>query len=195
MIVAMVLAAGESSRMNNPKALLKIGKETFVQCIVRKLEECGIDFVYIIAGPHHEAIKKELHGVEVIYNDRYQQGQLSSLKEGLRNLPTGSSEAIVWPVDQPLVNTETIHLLLDAYRKYKKRITIPEYESHRGHPVIYDRHAIYTLLTLNTVTQTAKDLQTIYEGEMHLVDVEDRAVLIDIDTPEDYRKYITDAGL
>src|SRR5437870_160496 len=117
MIVAIVLAAGESNRMGTPKALLKIGNESFVQCVVRKLRECGIDFIYVIAGQHHEATKKELPDTEVIFNARHQLGQLSSLKEGLRNLPTGSSEAIVWPVDQPLVKTGTIHLLLDAYRK------------------------------------------------------------------------------
>lgn len=188
--MAIVLAAGESSRMNSPKALLKIGKESFVQCVVRKLKECGIDFIYVIGGPHHEATKKEIPDIEVIFNSRYKEGQLSSLKEGLRNLPTGSSEAIIWPVDQPLVKMETVKLLWDSYRKAKKRITLPEYQSHRGHPVIYDRHAIHTLLTLNTATQTAKDLQTVYEGETQVVAVEDPGVIIDIDTPEDYQKHI-----
>lgn len=195
MIVAIVPAAGESSRMKSPKALLKIGKENFAQCIVRKLGECGIDFIYVIAGAQHEAIKKELTGIEVLFNARHQLGQLSSLKEGLRNLPTGSSEALVWPVDQPLVSVETVQLLIDTYHHTKKRLTIPIYETRRGHPVLYDRHAIQATLALDSAKQTAKELQTIFAADTTLLEVEDPAVLIDIDTPEDYKKYITDAGL
>lgn len=195
MIVAIIPAAGESKRMKSPKALLKIGKESFVQCIVRKLHECGLDFVFVITGPHHDLIQKEVPQIEVCFNARHQEGQLSSLKEGLRNLPTGATETLIWPVDHPLVRTETVHLLMDTYHNAKKRLTIPVFETHRGHPVLYDRFAIQTILTLNNATQTAKDLQTIYESETTLLEVEDPGVLIDIDTPEDYTKHITNAGL
>lgn len=195
MIVAIVLAGGDSSRMKSPKALLKIGKENFAQCIVRKLRECGFDFIYVVAGAQHEMIKKELTGIDVLFNARHQLGQLSSLKEGLRSLPTGSSEALVWPVDQPLVSVETVQLLVDTYHHTKKRLIIPIYETRRGHPVLYDRHAIQAAMALDSARQTAKELQTVFAADTTLLEVEDQAVTIDIDTPEDYKKYITDAGL
>ena len=109
MITAIVLAAGESRRMQTPKALLKIGNETFAECIARKCNEAGIHVIYIVTGVHREEIQQQMQGkyqVDFIFNFRYPEGQLSSLKEGLRNLPTGSTAALVWPVDQPLVRVE-----------------------------------------------------------------------------------------
>jgi len=197
MIAAVILAAGESRRMETPKALLTIDSETFAECIARKVRECGLDLVYMVVGAHHEQIRKEVrgkHGLEFILNFRYPEGQLSSLKEGLRSLPTGATEALVWPVDHPLVKRETVEILISTFQKERKRITIPVHQGRRGHPVIYDIHAIQTLLSLKS-SQTAKDLQAIFSAEISLADVEDPAILIDIDTPDDYQKYIKDSAL
>lgn len=196
MIAALILAAGESQRMNTPKALLRIGTESFVECIARKAREAGASTVYLVAGHHHERIKRELKGkleIDILFNYRYKEGQISSLKEGLRNLATGLTEALVWPVDQPLVTTRTVQVLLESYRNEKNHVTIPVFQAKRGHPVLYDVRAIHSLLSLSP-TQTAKDLQKIYEKEISFVDVDDPGVLVDIDTAEDYQKYITDSG-
>lgn len=182
--------------MQTPKALLKIGKESFVGCIARKCKEAGIFVIYVVTGAHRDEIEQEMRGkydVDFIFNFRYPEGQLSSLKEGLRNLPTGSTSALVWPVDQPLVRTETVQLLIAQHTAARNHVTIPVFESRRGHPVIYDVAAIHTLLSLKT-TQTAKDLQTIYANEILQVDVSDPGVVQDIDTPEDYQKYINSAA-
>lgn len=197
MIAAMILAAGESQRMNMPKALLRIGSETFVECIARKAREAGAVTTYLVAGHHHTLIKEALKGkleADIIFNYRYKEGQLSSLKEGLRNLATGSTEVLVWPVDQPLVTTETVQVLLESYRRNRNHVTIPVFQSKHGHPVLYDAVAIHSVLRLSS-TQTARELQKIYEKEINFVEVEDPGVLLDIDTPEDYKTYVTDAGL
>lgn len=196
MVTAVILAAGESRRMQTPKALLKVGKESFVECIARKSKEAGIGVVYIVTGAHRDEIQQHMSGkydVDLIFNFRYPEGQLSSLKEGLRNLPTGSNAALVWPVDLPLVKTETVKLLLKEQASGRKHLTIPTFNSRHGHPVIYDVHAIHSALSLRS-SQTAKELQTIYANDMQLVEVKDEGVIIDIDTPEDYQKYITSAA-
>lgn len=197
MIVALVLAGGESKRMDSPKALLKIGKETFAECIARKTRECEIPSLFFVTGKHHEEIKKALpgkEGINIIRNPHYEKGQLSSLKEGLRNLPTGTTQVLAWPVDLPLVKTETVRKLIDIFQQEKKHVGIPTYQSRKGHPVLYDLHAIQTLLSLSS-SHTAKELQTTYAGQISFVDVEDPGILIDIDTPEDYQEHITNAGL
>jgi molybdenum cofactor cytidylyltransferase len=132
--------------------------------------------------------------LDFILNTHYREGQLSSLKEGLRNLPTGSTEALVWPVDQPLVKLETVRTVLAAFQIERKHLTIPVFDGKRGHPVVYDIAAIHAAFSLKK-NQTAKELQQIFSKETTFVEVEDEGVVRDIDTPEDYQKYIKDAGL
>ncbi|HJZ13051.1 MAG TPA: nucleotidyltransferase family protein [Acidobacteriota bacterium] len=196
MVAAIVLAAGESKRMNSPKALLPIQGENFAECIAGKIRACGIDAVYLVAGAHYETIKSAFDEnrkpFEILLNARHQEGQLLSLQEGLRHLPAGARAALVWPVDQPLVKEETALMLINAFNRERATITIPMHAGRRGHPVIYEAKAIKTLLSFGG-RQTAKDLQSIYAAETCIVEVGDPAVLIDIDTPEDYSKYITGA--
>ena len=192
MLVGLILAAGESVRMKTAKALLKIGKETFAACVARKMRDAGVTYIILVSGKHHEEIKKETRDVEIVNNAHYAQGQFSSLKEGIRNLPTGASSVLVWPVDLPLVKMETVRQLIDSQAKNHKRLTIPFHDSQRGHPVIYDRQVIHTVLSLSSKKHTAKDLISLYESETDLVAVNDPGVLIDIDTPEDYDKYVSE---
>ena len=192
MIAGLVLAGGESKRMATPKALLKLGEDTFVDHICNEMKAAGIRLISIITGPHHEQISEALksHGeISITHNSQYQKGQISSLQMGLRHLPTGSTAALVWPVDHPLVKTETVSLLLSQFKEAKQHLTIPVHDSHRGHPVIYDLHAIRSVLSFGP-DQTAKALQSIYAGQITFVSVEDEGVIKDIDTPEDYRKYV-----
>jgi molybdenum cofactor cytidylyltransferase len=188
----VILAAGESSRMNAPKALLRLGEESFAQAITRKAQECGINFIYLVAGAQYPKIREELgrsKDFEIIFNPRFPEGQLSSLQEGLRNMPTGSTDVLVWPVDIPLVRQETVQTLIESHISSGNPVTIPVHDGKHGHPVLYNTDAIHTILSLST-DQTAKELQKIYDGRITFVEVDDAAVLLDIDTPEDYRKYV-----
>ncbi|HEY7160121.1 MAG TPA: NTP transferase domain-containing protein, partial [Acidobacteriota bacterium] len=104
----LILAAGESIRIGSPKALLKIGSETFVERIVNILQAAGIQQILIVAGVHYEQIHQEVRNIKVIFNSQYQHGQFSSLQSGLREIPKQTDFVIVWPVDLPLVQKETI---------------------------------------------------------------------------------------
>jgi molybdenum cofactor cytidylyltransferase len=193
MISGLILAAGESSRMNTPKALLQIQGQTFAECIFRKMQDAGIRLATIVTGAHHAEIEAAVKGklrLEVVFNPLYQEGQLSSLKEGVRLLPTGSNAALIWPVDQPLVQTETVKKLMDTFQTERKRMTIPVYDERHGHPIICDMGAIRALLELRP-TQTAKVLQQLFADQISFVEVDDSGVTLDIDTPEEYQKYIT----
>lgn len=203
----VILAGGASSRMGTPKALLTIKGETFASCIVRKGRAAhahcvGVTMptfqVYLITGASHEVLEKELislSGVRLVRNENFERGQISSIQAGLRSaVAEGAEVVLVWPVDLPLVQQETIELLIRNYESFRMPVTIPVFQDQRGHPVIYDRNAIQTLLLLGA-DQTAKDLRRIYADETCLVETEDPGVLIDIDTPEDYRKHIRNSHL
>jgi len=190
MFTLLILAAGESSRMGSPKALLQIGSETFVECITRKGRESGASGALVVTGAsHRELITRMPASVVVVHNTNYQNGQFSSLQEGIRYLPQSCSLALVWPVDLPLVETESITALLDNYQKNSNPLTIPVYGGRKGHPVLYNREALDIALTL-AASQTARELRECFLNRIGFVNVEDCGVTIDIDTLEDYRRYI-----
>src|SRR5262245_44507289 len=114
MITGLILAAGESSRIGTPKALLKINSETFAERIANVLISVGIQNIILVAGAHYEQIRKNAEGLTVVFNAQYSFGQFSSLQTGLRKIPSETEFVIVWPVDLPLVQKETIATLLKA---------------------------------------------------------------------------------
>lgn len=193
MILGLILAAGESSRMKSPKALLKIGDVTFAESIAAKMRAGHIDPVLVVAGAHVDEIRKQFEtsaGFTIVHNARYAEGQISSLKEGLRHLPAGVQAVMVWPVDQPLIKLETVQALISAFQREQNPVVIPVFEGRNGHPVIYGTEAMHTVLGLKQ-NQTAKHLRSIYKDQTLFVDVADPAILIDIDTPEDYRQHLS----
>ncbi len=192
MISGIVLAGGESKRMNTPKALLSIKAETFSESIVNKMKRSGVGPVRLVAGNHYEEIKNTLEErilADIVLNQNPEEGQLSSLKVGLRSIPPGSTGALVWPVDLPLVMEQTAFRLISAYIANGKAITIPAHNSRWGHPVLYSKAAMETALSLGS-EKTARDLVTIYSRDLLVIEVDDPGILIDIDTPEDYANYI-----
>ena len=88
MIVAIVLSAGESSRMGSPKALLPIGGVSFIEEIVRALKGTKIDRIIVVLGHHAEEIRKRIAHLPVTFvvNRDYAKGQLSSLIVAIRSL-------------------------------------------------------------------------------------------------------------
>lgn len=192
MISGLILAAGESSRMRSPKALLTIDGVTFTERIASIMHECRVDPVFVVAGAHVDEIRLQFAGTAgftVLYNSRYMHGQVSSLKEGLRHLPTGTTAVLVWPVDQPLARTDTIKKLVAAFETGGKALAIPSFEGRHGHPVLYGPRAIQTILSLKK-NQTAKEIRAAYAEQTLFVEVDDPGILIDIDTPEDYQEHI-----
>jgi molybdenum cofactor cytidylyltransferase len=192
MTYGLILAAGESSRIGRPKALLKIGKETFAERITNVLHSAGIEKITLVAGPHYEEIRKNLDEVTVVFNAQYTFGQFSSLQAGLRQISAKPESVIVWPVDLPLVRTDTVAALIKSAQN--NPITVPVYHGKKGHPVVYSAETIKKILSMEP-THTGKDLFEYFKDRITLIDVEDAAVLIDIDTSEDYERYIKRGGL
>ena len=177
--------------MKSPKALLKIGNETFLECILKKANSVGLLSALVVTGPDHDAIVSSIPpNIRCIQNENYKDGQISSLRKGILELRDSPIGLMVWPVDQPLVSSKTIDLLVSEYKSERNALTIPVYNGRKGHPVIYSRSAMDTVLQL-LPDQTGKDLQATYSDSTTLVEVSDSAVVIDIDTQEDYEKFVT----
>jgi molybdenum cofactor cytidylyltransferase len=194
MIAAIVLSAGESSRMGSPKALLGIDGETFIEAIVSSLKETRVGKILVVLGHNAEQLRPKVEslGVTVVVNPDYKKGQLSSLIAGVRSLETGTAgvEAIlIHLVDHPCVNPSVVNEMIDRFYASKKLIIIPTYKGKRGHPVLLSNRLFPELLSA-PVDQGAKVVVRGHPEDTLELATEDEGVIIDIDTPEEYRKHL-----
>lgn len=198
MIPAIVLAAGASSRMGRPKALMPVGPETFLSRITRTLQEAGIEEIIVVLGNDaaavHAAMPGPGRGVRLIENTHPDQGQLSSLLVGLRAADRpGVRAVLVTLVDVPLVSADTVRTVLSTYKEGKGALIVrPAREGQHGHPVIFDR-VLFQELRQADPAIGAKAVVHAHQADVVDVEVSDAGAFADIDTPEAYARYIGNA--
>jgi len=188
-IAGIILAAGASSRMGTPKALLDYRGETFVGRLVRVLQtRCNP--VIVVLGYHADAIRPKIPAaVQIVVNPDPSRGQLSSLQTALAAFPAAASGFAFIPVDSPAVSEETVAMLADAFevRESSTLFVIPRQNGKRGHPVFASRAIAAELLAL-PATAEARDVVHAHVGRTQYVDVEDLGIFADVDDPEAYRR-------
>jgi len=194
MVVGIVLAAGASSRMGRPKALLPIGADTFVTRVCRTLLEGGANDLVVVAGAEHEAVAAAVAAAglraRVVENTRRHEGQLSSLLAGLAVADRPGVDAVlVHLVDAPLVRAETARAVLAAFRRTHAPIVRPDVGGRHGHPVLFARRVFDDLRRADPGVG-AKAVVRAFAGEICDVPVDDEGACRDVDTPEDYARVV-----
>ena len=194
MIAGLVLAAGASSRMGQPKAALPLGSpgETVLSRVLSALLTAGIPRVVVVAGAHPDAVRRALAApdprVTVVDNPSWQEGQLSSLVRGLDAVDDPTLDAVlVTLVDVPLVAATTIERLVHAWRATGAPIVRPARGTEHGHPVLFDRR-LFAELRAADPARGAKPVVHAHAHEVLNVPVEDGGAFLDLDTPEDYER-------
>jgi molybdenum cofactor cytidylyltransferase len=192
-IAGIILAAGASSRMGSPKALLEYRGETFIQRLVRVLSPV-CERVIVVVGYHAAEIRPGIPGSAVVtVNPAPERGQLSSLQTALAALPADADGFLFTPVDSPAVEIETVERLAEEFRRRDPAtlLVIPRIQTSggpkRGHPVFASRAIAEELLAL---PPTAMASEVIHGHIPHTVyvDVNDPGILADIDDREAYRR-------
>jgi molybdenum cofactor cytidylyltransferase len=190
MIAGLILAAGESSRMGQDKALLTYRGRTFLEIIIQTLHEADVSRVAVVLGHHAEQIQQavNLEGVETVINRDYIRGQTSSLQAGLLALQSRELEAIVLClVDHPLVSVDTVRALITTLRQTGAHVVIPTLRNQRGHPVVISRALFEELLRLSP-DEGANTVIRKYRDAAQFVEVDDQGILLDLDDSEAYRR-------
>jgi molybdenum cofactor cytidylyltransferase len=183
-IAGIILAAGASSRMGTPKALLDYRGETFLARLIHVLGTV-CDPVIVALGYHAEEIRASAHGhAQFAVNPDPSRGQLSSLQTALAQVPNNAEGFLFLPVDCPAAEPETIRQIVDTFRSSGALLVIPRFEGRRGHPVCASRALIAEFLALPPTAQ-AKDV--VRRHAAHYLETSDPGVLSDIDDPEAYR--------
>jgi molybdenum cofactor cytidylyltransferase len=193
MIVAVVLSAGESSRMGRPKALLPIDGQIFIEKIVGALKKSSVAKVIVVLGHNAEEMRRHIQHlpIEILINPDYKLGQLSSLQVAVRSLEKEADcdGMLVHLVDHPYVNTELVETMIKRCEETAKLIIVPRYNGKRGHPVIFSRKLFKELLAA-PMDQGAKAVVDAHRADTLEIDTEDEGITLDIDTPELYRQHV-----
>jgi len=203
MIAAVVLAAGESSRMGRPKALLPIDGVRFIEKIVSSFQSTKVGKILVVLGHKAEEMRQKIADLPVliVVNNEYKKGQLSSLVAAIRDIQSRQSSAeldgildgiLVHLVDHPYVNPILVDVMIDRFYESKKLIVVPRYHGRRGHPVIFSRSLFSELLNA-ALDQGAKAVVHAHQKDTLEIDTEDEGVTIDIDTPEEYRQFVKES--
>jgi molybdenum cofactor cytidylyltransferase len=187
-IASVILAAGASSRMGTPKALLDYRGETFLDRLIRVLGTVT-DPVIVVLGHHVAQIRAGVRSAAMfVINPEPERGQLSSLQTGLAALPHDAEGFAFIPMDCPAVREETVARLARAFlaRDPETLLVIPRRGENRGHPVFAARAIAEEILGLPSDAK-ASDVIHRHIARTQYVDVEDRGILTDVDDPAAYR--------
>jgi molybdenum cofactor cytidylyltransferase len=193
MISAVILSAGESSRMGRPKALLPIDGQTFIQKIVGALKQTSVGKVIVVLGHNAEEMRRriELLPVEILINPNYKLGQLSSLQVAVRRLQVESDcdGMLVHLVDHPYIDAELVEKMIGSFHASGKLIIVPRHGGKRGHPVIFSCKLFDELLAA-PLDEGAKAVVNAHRDDTLEIDTQDSGITVDIDTPELYRQHV-----
>jgi molybdenum cofactor cytidylyltransferase len=193
MIIAVVLSAGESSRMGRPKALLPIEGQNFIERIVGALTQSQADRLVVVLGHNADEMRRQIEHlpVEIVMNTDYKNGQLSSLQSAIRYIEKENrcDGMLVHLVDHPYIDRRLVDLMIQRFYETKKLIVVPRHQQKRGHPVIFSR-ALFEELLSAPADQGAKAVVNAHRQETLEIEWQDEGVTLDIDTPELYRRHV-----
>jgi molybdenum cofactor cytidylyltransferase len=191
MITAMILAAGESKRMGQPKMLLPWGAVTVLGQVISTYQAASVEDVLVVTGGAYQKVSEivEQHGARSVFNEQYTSGEmLSSLQCGLRFLAReepGTEAVLVGLGDQPQLQSGCVRQICETFRQESARLIVPSFQRRRGHPWLVEQSLWAELLGLQ-LSQSPRDFLNAHANEIRYVEVDTASILADLDTPQDY---------
>jgi molybdenum cofactor cytidylyltransferase len=188
MIAAIILAAGQSSRMGQHKLLLPLLGKPLLLHVVENATAAGCDEVMVVVGYRAETVRELLTSqpVRIIENPAYEQGQSTSLRVGIAALAPQTEAAIILLGDQPLVGPAILKRLMQAWHDSARPIVAPYYAGQRGNPVLFARALFPELLSV-TGDQGGREILQRHAAEIEPVHIADTDAAQDLDTWQEYQ--------
>jgi nicotine blue oxidoreductase len=192
MICGIVLAAGRSRRMGEPKAFLRVGQSSFLEHAVRVLSEGGCDLVIVVTGPLSDetarSIAEEAAMLDagIAVNPDPASEQADSLRIALFALPPQAQAVVVAPVDVPDVSGALVRAVIQAWRDTDAPVAVPARDGRHGHPVLFARR-VFGELMRSELPEGARSVVHAHAHDLAAVPVD--ALPADVDTPDDYQRW------
>jgi molybdenum cofactor cytidylyltransferase len=192
--VPLVLCAGASSRMGEPKELLQFQGVTCLELVLEACAQAGCDTPIVVTRAERETairgvVERRALPIRVVVNPSPERGQTSSVRVGLGALPAGTRAFLLFPVDHPLVRADDVVRLCEAFTSPSPTpslIVAPSFAQRRGHPVVVDVALAQAVLAL-APDQPARAVLS-DPARTRFVTFDDDRVLEDMDTPEAYER-------
>jgi len=200
-IAGIILAAGESSRLGQPKQLLDWRGESFVQAVARTALDSGLSPVVVVTGSNAEQVESAVNdlNVEIIRNDEWRSGQGSSIGKGIsaitRSSPSlkfASGAAIFLLADQPQVTTTILRALVEKHAEGLHPILAPMVMDQRANPVLFDRD---TFSDLMNIEGDVGGRAIFHKYRVEYLPWHDESLLLDVDSPEQYQRLLSRGDL
>jgi molybdenum cofactor cytidylyltransferase len=183
-IAAVVLAAGRASRMGSNKLVAELDGEPIVRRCVRAVLGSQARPVVVVTGHEAEAVRGALAGLDVqlVHNPAFAEGMSTSLRAGLAAVGAASA-ALICLGDMPRLRPQHLDALIAAHRGGDPaQIVVPTCDRKRGNPVLWPRQYFAEISAL-TGDVGARALIDRHADQLHLVAIDDPAILLDVDTP------------
>ena len=197
-IAGIVLAAGESSRLGRPKQLLDWHGEPFVRVVIKKAIEAGLFPIHLIVGANADEVVHVVDdlNVRVVLNPDWKQGQASSIRSGistiLHNHDTLVGGVIFLLVDQPQVSVSVLQTLKEKHAEGLYPVIAPFVMDRRANPVLFDRDTFSDLMKLEG---DVGGRGIFHKHSVEYLPWHDDGLLLDVDTPEQYERLLSDKSL
>jgi molybdenum cofactor cytidylyltransferase len=194
MLAAVILAAGESRRMGEPKATVPYQGLTFVEHLLAATRHPRVGLTRVVLGAHAEEIRGRLKvdPAAIVVNPDWPKGQLSSLQAAIRSLPSQITEGLLLcPVDHPLVSLHLIEILIEAFDASGKSVVLPIFQGRRGHPMIF-RSDLYEELLAASPEVGARQIVWAHADDLQEVPTEEEGVILNLNDPETMRRALGD---
>lgn len=185
---AIILASGFSKRMGKNKLLMTIGEEVILQRVIREIKKSRIKNIILVAREESVINLGIKEGITVVKNDFAILGQSYSIKLGLAKVDLNNN-FMFFCGDQPFIDSNSINKLIDFSFKFKESIIIPRVIDKIGSPIIFPKY-LKGELELLEGDVGGKEVIKNNQNKVKYVDLDNELFLQDIDTLEDYKKFI-----
>lgn len=185
MLAAVILSGGASRRMGSPKALLSYQGRPFLEHLLDVSHHPKIGVRRVVLGADAEPIAKEINlsPDEIVINEDWEKGQLTSIQSALRSLPPQTNGILLFLIDHPLISSVLVNELIEAFHASGKSIVLPVYEGRRGHPVIFSS-ALYPALMSAPLETGARSVVWEHSGEIQLVQTNEEGCILNLNDPD-----------
>lgn len=189
MLAAVILAAGESSRMGSSKALLSYQGRPFLEHLLEVTRHSKVGLTRVVLGANAGEIRGHLHldPATIVINENWAQGQLSSIHAALRSFPAGLTDGmLLCLVDHPLITATLVGELIERFYATGKLIVLPTYSGRRGHPVIFSS-TLYDELLAAPLDTGARRVVWAHAADVLEVPTSEEGVVLNLNDPDAFR--------
>jgi molybdenum cofactor cytidylyltransferase len=184
-LAAVILSGGASRRMGTPKALLSYQGASFLEHLLKVTRHPRIGARRVVLGADAQSIAGavKLPPDELIVNNDWERGQLSSIHAALRSLPANTDGMLLCLIDHPLISSELVDSLIDRFYSSGLPIVLPVHKGRRGHPVIFAAKLYEELLAASFETG-ARAVVWAHAGEIDEMETAEEGCVLNLNDPD-----------